>query len=213
MSGDFELKRCKECGEDKDYDAFDIGSKICIDCQVLLGDNIPEKTIKSTNKENTKKRKYKKREVESTEKESSGEKECSKCGDPKMLKEFPKNSGCKDGHAGVCRDCKKEQEKTWRKNRSSKVKKKLRGPKKKRSASKPSKPDPIQKTSEAPEERQDGQPAPVKVPSEFVLPDGSFEVMSERIGLHVAKEIFKNMGKRLIAKIVICVEDIDESGS
>ena len=55
-------------------------------------------------------------------------KRCSKCGDPKELEELVKNKRCKDGRAGVCKECvnldpnKNKNYKQWRKNNPVRVK-------------------------------------------------------------------------------------------
>jgi len=43
-------------------------------------------------------------------------KKCWMCGEEKLLSEFYKRKGSKDGHAHVCKECNKERYKEWRKN-------------------------------------------------------------------------------------------------
>jgi len=45
-----------------------------------------------------------------TERSADGKsKSCHKCGVTKALDEYEPNAGCKDGHVGTCRECRKEK--------------------------------------------------------------------------------------------------------
>jgi len=49
-------------------------------------------------------------------------KECHACGEEKVLDEFPKHEGCKDGHENTCKACRAKQAKDRYKNRNKKAK-------------------------------------------------------------------------------------------
>lgn len=46
---------------------------------------------------------------------------CSRCSMELPLTEFPKNAQCRDGHSGVCKKCKAEQMKDYRRNLAEKA--------------------------------------------------------------------------------------------
>ena len=49
-------------------------------------------------------------------------KRCSKCGKEKELEEFVKHRKCKDGRAGVCKECANEYGRKWAENNSNNIK-------------------------------------------------------------------------------------------
>ena len=46
---------------------------------------------------------------------------CSRCGRELPLSDFSKNPTCRDGHAGVCKKCKVEQMRDYRRNLAEKA--------------------------------------------------------------------------------------------
>lgn len=46
---------------------------------------------------------------------------CSKCGEVKLLSEFGKNSGAKDGYRNQCKECRKVYTKQWIKDNTEKI--------------------------------------------------------------------------------------------
>lgn len=46
---------------------------------------------------------------------------CSRCGRDLPLSEFPKNTTCRGGHSGVCKKCKVEQMRDYRRNLAEKA--------------------------------------------------------------------------------------------
>lgn len=50
------------------------------------------------------------------ENEAIKTKVCSRCGRELPLTEFPKNAQCRGGHSGVCKKCKTEQIRVYRRN-------------------------------------------------------------------------------------------------
>ena len=55
------------------------------------------------------------------ENEAIKTKVCSRCGRELPLSEFPKSSTCRGGHSGVCKKCKAEQERDYRRNLAEKA--------------------------------------------------------------------------------------------
>ena len=47
-------------------------------------------------------------------------KKCSRCGETKILDDFPKHKQCRDGHIGVCKLCRYDGRKKWLKNGGNK---------------------------------------------------------------------------------------------
>lgn len=46
---------------------------------------------------------------------------CSRCGRELPLSEFPKNTTCRGGHSGVCKKCKTEQMRDYRRDLAEKA--------------------------------------------------------------------------------------------
>lgn len=57
--------------------------------------------------------------TEKTMSETEKTKICKGCQKPKILDEFPKNPGCKDGHEGKCKRCKADGHKEWSKKKKA----------------------------------------------------------------------------------------------
>ena len=55
------------------------------------------------------------------ENEAIKTKVCSRCSMELPLTEFPKNAQCRDGHSGVCKKCKREQIRDYRRNLAEKA--------------------------------------------------------------------------------------------
>lgn len=55
------------------------------------------------------------------ENEAIKTKVCSRCGRELPLTEFPKSAQCRDGHSGVCKKCKVEQMRDYRRNLAEKA--------------------------------------------------------------------------------------------
>lgn len=55
------------------------------------------------------------------ENEAINTKVCSRCGQELPLSEFPKSSRCRGGHSGVCKKCKVEQMRDYRRNLAEKA--------------------------------------------------------------------------------------------